>query len=302
MDTITNCRQQAHRSTQTHNCRWVCPWTHGRKQDSDSERLSPRQQLRHETHQQTLPRTRTQTAYDHTRTLHRRQRKIYLHVGVHIQPISRALLRDITTLARKITPTGNTHNDYYNTEEPHVLGILKTRHMPHRQYNKIHDKATVPRNATEGSAAFDLTTIEDIKLQPREWKAIHTGIELVVPHNVAGQMWPRSGLALRNGLGIHGGLIDNDYRGEIIILLEDRGTKPSIASTGARIAQLMILSLPELKVVFTQDMTATERGDQGLGSAGKTTHMTQQAYVNDPEFTCPKCRDVGPRDQTFRCR
>eukprot|EP00959_Pyramimonas_sp_CCMP1952_P101549 2124628-Pyramimonas_sp.AAC.1 len=104
----------------------------------------------------------------------------------------------------------------------------------------LHPKANAPQRGSDGAAAYDITTVTDGFQKPGQRRGFHTGLKLALPAGTAGQLWPRSGLALRQGLGINGGVIDADYRGELIVILENRGSSRFECKCGDRIAQLMI--------------------------------------------------------------
>jgi len=107
--------------------------------------------------------------------------------------------------------------------------------------------------------------------------------------------WPRSGLALRQGLGIHGGVIDADYRGELIVILENRGSSRFTCQCGDRIAQLLVIptSKAQVKVEKEIDSNETLRGDQGFGSTGDSAMNFSEAL-----WSCPKCKNGGDREHS----
>jgi dUTP pyrophosphatase len=131
--------------------------------------------------------------------------------------------------------------------------------------------ATLPRRAYEHDAAFDLCAAEEVVIPPLERAVVGTGIALGLPPHVAALTLPRSGLAARHGLSIVNapGLIDPGYRGEVrVILLNTDSREPFAVKVGDRIAQLLLLALPDVTLVAADHLPETHRGAHGLGSSG----------------------------------
>jgi dUTP pyrophosphatase len=132
----------------------------------------------------------------------------------------------------------------------------------------------LPAYQTTQSAGFDLqaAVAEDkpMKLRPRERALVPTGLILELPKGFEGQVRPRSGLALREGLTVLNapGTIDADYRGEVQVLLVNFGGKPVTLRRGDRIAQLIVAPVTQVSLVETGSLTLTARGAGGFGSTG----------------------------------
>ena len=136
---------------------------------------------------------------------------------------------------------------------------------------RLREDAVVPGRAYLGDAGLDLAACERVELGPGERAVVGTGLAVAIPEGYAGFVQPRSGLADRNGISIVNspGLIDSGYRGEIkVILLNTDRSTPFVVEYGMRIAQLVVLPVPELEVIETDDLPATERGVRGHGSSG----------------------------------
>lgn len=137
---------------------------------------------------------------------------------------------------------------------------------------KINENAVIPTYGTEYSAGADLyaCTDEDITINPGETKLIKTGIAIEIPVGYAGFIYARSGLASKKGLAPANkvGVIDADYRGEIMVALYNQSNEPQVIAAKERIAQLVIA--PFLKVEFEEvdELTITVRGAGGFGSTG----------------------------------
>jgi dUTP pyrophosphatase len=107
-------------------------------------------------------------------------------------------------------------------------------------------------------------------LKPMGRMAIPTGLAMAIPAGFEGQVRPRSGLALRQGLGMPNapGTIDADYRGELKVLVINLGPEPIEITRGMRIAQLVICPVAQAEISVVGDLDATERGTGGFGSTG----------------------------------
>ncbi len=129
-----------------------------------------------------------------------------------------------------------------------------------------------PQYMTEGSSGMDLCACleKDVTLRAGERGFISTGISVAIPEGFEGQVRPRSGLAIRNGMGIINapGTIDSDYRGEIGVLLINFGTEPFTIRNGDRIAQLVISRVFRAVWEETEDLPSTERQEGGFGHTG----------------------------------
>jgi dUTP pyrophosphatase len=138
-------------------------------------------------------------------------------------------------------------------------------------FRRLRDDAVVPEGAYEGDAGLDLAACERVELGPGERAVVGTGLAVAIPEGHAGFVQPRSGLADRHGISIVNspGLIDSGYRGEVkVILLNTDRSARFVVEHGMRIAQLVVLAVPELEVTETDELPATERGVRGHGSSG----------------------------------
>lgn len=137
---------------------------------------------------------------------------------------------------------------------------------------KLNENAVIPTYGTEYSAGADLyaCTDEDITINPGETELIKTGIAIEIPVGYAGFIYARSGLASKKGLAPANkvGVIDADYRGEIMVALYNQSNEPQVIAAKERIAQLVIA--PFLKVEFEEvdELTETVRDAGGFGSTG----------------------------------
>jgi dUTP pyrophosphatase len=138
-------------------------------------------------------------------------------------------------------------------------------------FQRLRQEAVVPDRAYSGDAGLDLAACERIELGAGERAVVGTGLAVAIPEGYAGFVQPRSGLADRHGISIVNspGLIDSGYRGEVkVILLNTDRSAPFVVERGMRIAQLVVLPVPEVDIVETDELPATERGVRGHGSSG----------------------------------
>jgi len=117
---------------------------------------------------------------------------------------------------------------------------------------------------------MDLRANESLELAPLQRAAVATGIRIAIPEGYEGQVRPRSGLALRQGLSIPNapGTIDADYRGEVKVILVNLGASPISIAPGDRIAQLVICPVVRAELRVLDELPETVRGDGGFGSTG----------------------------------
>ncbi|HUV03670.1 MAG TPA: dUTP diphosphatase [Armatimonadota bacterium] len=130
----------------------------------------------------------------------------------------------------------------------------------------------LPAYATPGSAGIDLHAAvdSDIVLKPGERKLIPTGLRVAIPDGCEGQIRPRSGLALRNGIGVVNspGTIDSDYRGPVQVILINQGEQPFTVRRGDRIAQLVVSPVVRARLVESDSLPETTRNEGGFGHTG----------------------------------
>ena len=128
-----------------------------------------------------------------------------------------------------------------------------------------------PSYATDGAAGLDVVAAEDLTLAPGQRHAVATGFAIAIPPGYEVQVRPRSGLALKHGITCLNtpGTIDEDYRGEVKVILANLGAEPFEVRRGERIAQLV--PAPVTKAHFTEvtELDETSRGAGGFGSTGQ---------------------------------
>lgn len=130
----------------------------------------------------------------------------------------------------------------------------------------------MPRYQHPGDAGLDLPSRVDAVLQPGERATVPTGIVIAIPQGYAGFVLPRSGLAAKHGISLVNspGLVDSGYRGEMAIVMINTDQREAFQiKRGDRIAQLVILRVEEARVIATDTLDNTSRGEGGFGSTGR---------------------------------
>jgi dUTP pyrophosphatase len=128
----------------------------------------------------------------------------------------------------------------------------------------------LPAYATAGAAGMDVLAAEDVTLAPAARHAVATGLALAIPPGFEIQVRPRSGLALKHGIGVPNapGTIDSDYRGELKVILINHGAEPFEVRRGDRIAQLVLSPVVRASWLKVDELDETSRGEGGFGSTG----------------------------------
>jgi dUTP pyrophosphatase len=135
---------------------------------------------------------------------------------------------------------------------------------------RLRADAVVPERAYSGDAGLDLAACERVELAPGERALVGTGLAVAIPEGYAGYVQPRSGLAARHGITIVNtpGLVDSGYRGELkVALLNTDQRETFVVEPGMRIAQLVLVPLPDVELVEVEELPQSERGVRGFGSS-----------------------------------
>lgn len=137
---------------------------------------------------------------------------------------------------------------------------------------KLNEDAIIPTYGSEFSAGADLyaCTEEKIEILPGESKLIKTGLSMEIPVGYAGLIYARSGLASKKGLAPSNkvGVVDSDYRGEVMVSLHNHSTKVQEILPKERIAQLVIAPFLKAEFLISEELSDTQRGEGGFGSTG----------------------------------
>lgn len=138
---------------------------------------------------------------------------------------------------------------------------------------KLNENATIPTYGSEFSAGADLYSCEceDVIISSGETRLIHTGIALEIPQGYVGLIYARSGLATKRGLAPANkvGVIDSDYRGEIMVALYNQSNIEQTVANGERIAQIVFTPYVVANFEVCEELDSTVRGEGGFGSTGR---------------------------------
>ena len=138
---------------------------------------------------------------------------------------------------------------------------------------KLRDNAQMPTYGSEYAAGADMYAAIDeaVTIQPGETKFIPTGLAFEIPEGYAGFIYARSGLASKKGLAPANkvGVVDADYRGEVMVALHNHGTEAQSVEVGERIAQMIIAPFITANFIFSDELDDTVRGAGGFGSTGR---------------------------------
>ncbi len=145
---------------------------------------------------------------------------------------------------------------------------------------KLNERATLPTYGSACAAGADLYALldGDVTIAPGETYMVHTGIAIELPDGYAGLVYPRSGLASKRGLAPANkvGVVDPDYRGEVMVALHNHSLTPQTIQDGERIAQLVITPFLRVDFVPVDELSDTRRGTGGFGSTGTTVTLAHE--------------------------
>ena len=145
--------------------------------------------------------------------------------------------------------------------------------MPRIAVKKLDERAVLPTYGSEFAAGADLYAVldEELTILPWETKLVKTGLAMEIPEGYAGLIYARSGLAAKRGLAPANkvGVVDADYRGEVMVALHNHSTQPQTIAPMERIAQLVVAPFLKAEFVQADELEATVRGAGGFGSTGR---------------------------------
>ena len=135
---------------------------------------------------------------------------------------------------------------------------------------RLRDDASLPEQAYAGDAGLDLAACGRHEVRPGERAVIPTGLAVEIPDGYGGFVLPRSGLAARHGITLLNapGLIDSGYRGEVQVVFHNTDARETfVVEPGMRVAQLVVLAVPDIGVVEREELATSDRGERGFGSS-----------------------------------
>jgi len=141
-------------------------------------------------------------------------------------------------------------------------------HSEPLKFKQLDANAVLPTRGSNAAAGLDLRCIAPVTLPPHQRVLVRTGLAVSIPEGYYGRIAPRSGLATKTGLDVLAGVIDADYRGEILCLLYNTGHETVDLNAGSKICQLIIERIITPEAAWSEELTATVRGAGGFGSTG----------------------------------
>ena len=126
----------------------------------------------------------------------------------------------------------------------------------------------LPKRGSVLAAGLDVCGTEDLEIGPRQRAMARTGLAVAIPPGFYGRVAPRSGLAAKNGLDVLAGVIDSDYRGEIVCVLYNTGDEIIKLPAGSKVCQLIVEQIVTPEATWATDLDETARGAGGFGSTG----------------------------------
>lgn len=138
-------------------------------------------------------------------------------------------------------------------------------------FKLLTETATLPAYSREGDACMDIRSDENAVIKAKSFGMVGTGVAVETPHGFEMQLRARSGLAAKHGIGLVNGIgtIDENYRGEIKAVLFNLGDEDFVIQKGDRIAQICFFKTTEIEPVQVDELTESNRGENGFGSSGR---------------------------------
>jgi dUTP pyrophosphatase len=166
---------------------------------------------------------------------------------------------------------GENDNDQTVILPPALFRNQRERKREVLKVRRSTEKAKIPTKGSKNAAGHDLHSIEEKTISKESQELISTGIHISIPKGTYARIAPRSGLATRNMIGIGAGVIDEDYQGEVKVLIFNHGHQDFHIKEGDRITQLILEKIKDVEVLEVERLDDTKRGNQGFGSSGTGT-------------------------------
>ena len=139
----------------------------------------------------------------------------------------------------------------------------------HLKAKKLSPHAVLPDRSHPTDAGWDLHSLDSHTIKPNERRILSTGIALAIPTGYVGLIWPRSGLATKQGIDVFAGVVDSGYRGEVKVCLYNSSDAKVSVMRGDRIAQILFQKIGNITIVEAAELDSTVRDDGGFGSSGR---------------------------------
>jgi dUTP pyrophosphatase len=152
-----------------------------------------------------------------------------------------------------------------------ICAELKNYSLKALLVKRLSDSATIPTYGSEGAACFDLYADDTLAIAPGRAGTVKTSVSFAIPTGYVMLVFSRSGHGFKSGVRLANctGVIDSDYKGEVMVRLKNEGSEAFMVRLGDRVAQAMLLPVERFELVDTDDIGTSERGTAGFGSTGK---------------------------------
>ncbi len=137
------------------------------------------------------------------------------------------------------------------------------------EIKKINNDAKIPTYAHSGDAGMDVYSAERVVVKIGERAKVPTGIAMEIPGGFVGLVWDKSGISMNFGIKTLGGVVDAGYRGEVVIGVVNLSKEDYVIEKGDKIAQMLIQKIESPKIIEVEELSNTDRGENGFGSTGK---------------------------------
>jgi dUTP pyrophosphatase len=135
-------------------------------------------------------------------------------------------------------------------------------------FKRLDQRATLPTRGSSSSAGLDIYSIDDLTIEPGQRTVARTGLSVAIAEGFYGRVAPRSGLAVNHGLDVLAGVVDADYRGELLCALHNTGDRTISLPAATKICQLIIEKIATPEAAWSDELSETARGAGGFGSTG----------------------------------
>ena len=199
------------------------------------------------------------------------------------------ILKELGTKDTQLS-TSKTANDTQlstsKTAKDTQLSTSKTENYNTIKVKKLHENAKIPIRANATAAGMDLFTPEPFDIDGQSMKMVRTGFAISMPHDVYGRLAPRSGLTVKKNIDVRAGVVDSDYRGEVVVVLQNMGKEPQRFQAGDKIAQLILEKISDAKVTeWSTELDDTCRGEDGFGSTDPVIRQIHSPYKDYQNVT-----------------
>jgi dUTP pyrophosphatase len=157
------------------------------------------------------------------------------------------------------------------SEPIELVGELCSFEPKALKVKRLSDSAQIPTYGSNGAACFDLHADDTLAIAPGRAGTVKTNLAFGIPDGYVMLVFSRSGHGYKNGVRLANctGVIDSDYKGEVMVRLKNEGSEPFMVTLGDRVAQAMLLPVERFELVDADDIGTSERGVAGFGSTGK---------------------------------